>query len=274
VYANYFFVDGSALIAQIRQLQRAEPRYRNRKLCPHKLIQHFMVMHQDLHGGEYKRLTLYFPQGDEVTVGSFLQVPNYCNPGEVRDVHFKYCGQKLKKTAEFRKFVDEMVPSKFQGQFAKSEKGVDVEICCDALKLAAASRLERLFLLSNDGDFIPLCRALKDFGANISIMHLASTVLPNTDLLREADSYNVVPFDQLDAMFFPLIDPTVPLLIEEEPTSEKSVDVDINGGEEPATEKLDVDAGQELGPKATEAPPEQIELNSILDQAAENKAEP
>ncbi len=105
-------------------------------------------------------------------------------------------------------FVEKTVPQKFHERFAKSEKGIDIEICCDALKLASASRIDRLFLLSNDGDFIPMCRTLKEFGSNISIIHLSDVVLPNGELLREADSYDVVRADALAQMFLPL--PTGP----------------------------------------------------------------
>jgi|SRR6266852_1212576 len=233
--ANYFFIDGSALTAQIRQLQRAEPTYRERKLCPREFLTHFMMSLQHLHGGSYKRATVYFPQGDEAAVGEYLRMPDHQHPGEIRDLHFKFCGQKLKKSAEFDKFVEESVPSKFQSRFAKSEKGIDIEMCCDALRLASAARLERLFLLTNDGDFIPLCRTLKEFGSNISILHLSAATAPNAELLREADSYDVVSTNALNAMFFPPPVEGAPVLGEsggftregevalsaEEPTSEK-----------------------------------------------------
>jgi len=45
----------------------------------------------------------------------------------------------------------ETVPSEFRDRCTKSEKGVDIEICCDALKLAALGKLDRLALLTNDG---------------------------------------------------------------------------------------------------------------------------
>lgn len=202
--ANYFFIDGSALRAQIHQLQRAKPAYKGRKLCPRKFLSHFMSSLHDLHQGSYKRATFYFPKGDEAAVEEYIQVPNHRRPGEVRDLHFKFCGQKLKKSAEFEKFVKESVPLKFQSRFSKSEKGIDIEMCCDALRLASAARIERLFILTNDGDFIPLCRTIKEFGANISIIHLSEATPPNDDSLREADSYDIITPGALDAMFFPL----------------------------------------------------------------------
>lgn len=158
---------------------------------------------QDLHEGFYKRAVFYFPSGDEYHVSQYIEVPDHKAPGVVRDIHFKYCGHKLKRSVEFDQFVEESVPAKFQGRFSKSEKGIDIEICCDALKLASISRMERIFLMTNDSDFVPFCRTIKEFGANVSIIHLSSETEPNFDLLKEADSYDVVLDKDLMGLFVP-----------------------------------------------------------------------
>lgn len=204
MFANYYFIDGSSLTSQIRQLQRADPSFKNRKLCPKKFISYFMDTLTELHSGQFKRATFYFPKGDETAIEEYLTIPDRRKPGEIRDLYFKFCGQKLKKSAEFNQFVETTVPDKFKDRVNKSEKGIDIEICCDALKLAGASRLERLFLLTNDDDFVPLCRVIKEFGANISIIHLSEVVTKNASLLYEADSYDVIPLDALQGMFLPV----------------------------------------------------------------------
>ena len=249
--ANYFFIDGSALMAQIRQLQRAQPNFRRRRLCTQKFINHQMSCMLDLHGRSYKRATFYFANGDEANINEYLLTPDYSMPGNVRDLHFKFCGHKLKKSVEFDKFVEENVPAKFQSRFSKSEKGIDIEMCCDALRLASFSRVERLFLLTNDGDFIPLCRTIKEFGANISIIHLWTSNPPNNDLLRESDSYDVIRNEQLNQMFIPLAaDPELPL----EPIGEHSDEVMI-ADQLPQSEKPDA------------AP---SDLSSVSDPSVEN----
>lgn len=179
--ATYFFVDGSALTAQIRQVWRDDPLLVGRKLCPKLFTNYFMRTLNELYSGEYKRITFYFLVGDHSAIADHIVMHDYSMPGEIRDMHFKFCGQKLKKSEEFIKFVKKQVPRIFHDRFAKSEKGIDIEICCDALKLASASRLDRLFLFTNDGDFIPFCQAIKEFGANISIIHLTNSV-PETVL--------------------------------------------------------------------------------------------
>lgn len=229
--ANYFFIDGSALTAQIRQLQRAKPEFRKHRICPRKLIQYYAENLTDLLNGYYKRAIFYFPKGDETAIENYLITPDHGKPGEVRDLHFKFCGHKLKKSAEFDQWVEENVPDKWKSRFSKSEKGIDIEMSCDALRLASSSKLERLLLFTNDGDFIPLCRTIKEFGTNVSIIHLSSTMPPNLELLREADSYDVVSEDALITMFEPLpadpeessdegIEPS-PNVHNDEPVSEK-----------------------------------------------------
>src|SRR5579863_4072483 len=118
--ANYFSIDGSALMAQIRQLRRARPEFQQRKLCPKRFATYWMNTLHELHGGSYKRFTFYFPTGDEANVADHLEMPDRKKPGELRDIHFKFCGQKLKKSAEFDKFVEEHVPEKFRNRFSKS----------------------------------------------------------------------------------------------------------------------------------------------------------
>jgi uncharacterized LabA/DUF88 family protein len=201
--SNYFFIDGSALTSQIRQLHKADVSFKERKLCPKLFVQYFMRALTELHEGGYKRATFYFPTGDETAIEDYLVIPDRRKPAEVRDIYFKFCGQKLKKSAEFSEFVETQVPDKFKDRFNKSEKGIDIEICCDALKLASASRLDRLFLLTNDDDFLPFCKAIKEFGANISIIHLSEVVTKNASLLNEADSYDVIPLPELQRIFLP-----------------------------------------------------------------------
>jgi len=200
---NYFFIDGSALLSQIRTLQKEKKEFLNRKLDPIKLINYFNLNLEDLESISYKRAVFYFPRGETI-IDEYLMMPNFKKPGLVRDLHFKYCGQKMRGSESFNKFVSEKVPKKWRSRFTKSEKGIDIEICCDALKLASTRNMERLFLLTNDDDFVPLCKTLKDFGTNISLIYLSEVVTPNRSLIEESDSYDVVPEKKIQEMFIPI----------------------------------------------------------------------
>ena len=197
---NYFFIDGSALTSEIRILQRRNPSFRKRRLIADQLLKYYCNALQELGTHEFKRATFYFAKGDEVAIEEWVVVPDFHRPGAVRDIHFKYSGHKLKKSASFAEFAS-TVPPEFQDRFSKSEKGVDVELCCDALKLASASRMDRLFLMTNDDDFLPLCRTLKEFGANVSLIHLHDLISPNLSLIAGTNSYDVVPTEFLDVIF-------------------------------------------------------------------------
>jgi uncharacterized LabA/DUF88 family protein len=203
---NYFFFDGSALLYQIRRLQEQRGIYKGHRLDPLQLMRclanaGFM---RDLiavaNTWSFKRAVFYFAAGDE-SVERLIQVPDATQPSLVRDVGFKFCGARLPRSKEFDEFVATDVPEKFRDRFSKSEKGVDIEICCDALQLAATGRLDRLLLLTNDSDFLPLVRKLKEFGANVSLMHLSSASRVNGDLASLCDSFDVIPDEQLPMIF-------------------------------------------------------------------------
>ena len=198
---NYFYIDGSSLQAQIRKLRKTQPSFRERKLDPLKLLRYFSRALSDLGSHEYKRGVFYFPKGSYIEVREYFTVPDFKKGGLVRDVHFKYCGKKIKGSKAFDNFISKKMPPKWHDRCVKSEKGVDVRICCDALKLAANNKLERLFLLTNDQDFIPLCETLKDFGTNISLIHLSEDTKVNSDLVKECDTYDYVPKEQLESIF-------------------------------------------------------------------------
>ncbi|HTR26338.1 MAG TPA: NYN domain-containing protein [Terriglobales bacterium] len=199
----YFSFDGSSLIAQVRHLQRAQPAFKDHKLDVNTLITrltHSFLM-RDIMGTGFRRATLYFAKGDDDQVERYLTLPDFAKPHSVRDIEVRYCGVKLPRSKKFDAFVEKKVPDEFQDRFQKSEKGVDIEICCDALQLAATGHLERLFLLTNDSDFIPLCRKLKELGSNVSLLRLSDTRPVNIDLAQACDSYDVFPLHDVYTSF-------------------------------------------------------------------------
>jgi len=214
---NYLFFDGSALIAQVRDLWRTKPELKSRKLKPLSLVD-FLVSGRGSvslidfterrpqsdnfrKGLPYKRALFYFAKGDS-QVEKYVEIPAIAEPGLVRDVNFRYCGKKLPRSAEFDAWVAQ-VPNEFRERISKTEKGVDIQVCCDALQLAAAGHVDRLFLLTNDSDFVPLCDSLKSYGANISLLRLPGRPV-NLDLAASCDGYYEVPETALGSFFAPI----------------------------------------------------------------------
>lgn len=200
---NYYFIDGSALLSQIRTLWKKEDTYNWRRLDPLKFINHLQISFPELGSASFKRAEFYFPNGEQ-NIETYLQMPERTTPGLVRDVHFKYCGEKLDRSAAYEEWL-ESVPAQWKDRCIKSEKGVDIEICCDALRLASMGKMDRLFFLTNDRDFIPLCRTLKDFGVNISLIHLSSFTNPNKMLIDECDTYDLLQPGYLEEIFEPRV---------------------------------------------------------------------
>lgn len=196
---NYYFIDGSALLSQIRTLWKNDPVFNWRRLDPLKFINYLAISFPDLGSANYKRAEFYFPRGEH-NLDAHMVMPKTTAPGLVRDVHFKNCGEKLDRSTAYEAWL-ETVPLQWKDRCVKSEKGVDIEICCDALRLGSSGKMDRLFLLTNDRDFIPLCKTLKDFGVNVSLIHLSSFTNPNKLLTDECDSYDLFKSEFLEEIF-------------------------------------------------------------------------
>lgn len=82
------------------------------------------------------------------------------------------------------------------------EKGVDTQICCDALELAAHGKLDRLFLYTNDADFIPLCETLRHLGVNIHLHRLFGAGV-NRALVKNCDVFTVFEASDIPAVLVP-----------------------------------------------------------------------
>ena len=117
------------------------------------------------------------------------------------DIHIKECGKKLTGGSRVDKWIAEKSPPNYiLDRLHRSEKAVDTQICCDSLLLAGLGKLDRLFLYTNDYDFIPLCQTVKNLGANISLFRLEDKNL-NSDLRKECDSFSVVRPENLENLF-------------------------------------------------------------------------
>jgi len=196
---NYYFIDGSALLSQVRTLWKNDATFNWRRLNPIPFVKYLTLSFPDLGSTIYKRAEFYFPVG-EPSLKTYLVVPESTAPGIIRDVHFKECGEKLDRSVAYEAWLD-TVPPQWKDRCVKSEKGVDIEICCDALRLASLGKMDRLFFFTNDRDYIPLCKTLKDFGVNVSLIHLSRFTNPNKLLAQECDSYDLLPAEYLKEIF-------------------------------------------------------------------------
>jgi len=198
---NYFFVDGSSLITDVIAIKKSEKELMPKKLDLIKLYQYFCGEEFDaLHSGIYKRFVVYFVIHED-RINDNIIIPSFHKPGVVEDLQIKDCGKRIKGGSAIDNWISKhSPPNNVLDRLNKSEKAVDTQICCDALQLASYGRLDRLFIYTNDYDFVPLCQTLKSMGANISLFRLREKAI-NKALVRECDSFSVVQVDKLSSLF-------------------------------------------------------------------------
>lgn len=187
---NYFFVDGSALLSDIKKYKKSNPDLTDKKFDPIMFSNSFFkspkfsIFHQNT----YRRIVFYFVNNDK-RINELIKIPDYKQAGLISDLEIKICGKKIPVYEKAKEWLEKKeAPSYVTESLYKSEKAVDTQICCDALVFLSLNKLDRLFLYSNDYDFIPLCKTIKTMGANISLVKLTN-VNVNKDLVKECDSF-------------------------------------------------------------------------------------
>ena len=197
---NYFFVDGSALLSDIARLQTA--RYGTNRLHLNRVVWacHRNEQFRQYHSGHFRRFTYYFVK-DENRLDAAVVIPDHKKPGEVVDLRIESCGKRVRDLEDPREWLDaNNAPPHVRERLHRAEKAVDTQICCDALQLAARNKLDRLFLYTNDSDFVPLCKTLRSLGININLF-LLDTGRVNEDLAKECDAFTVLQQYLLDECF-------------------------------------------------------------------------
>ena len=197
---NHFFVDGSCLLSDISSIKSA-PEFASKKLDIIKFSTLFVGrLTERLHGGTYIRFVVYFVEHENRICDNII-LPTFEEPGQVEDFQIKYCGKRVSGSLAVDRWISEHnPPPKVLEKLQKSEKAVDTQICCDALQLVSCGKLDRLFIYTNDFDFIPLCRTLKSLGSNISLFKLQKRRI-NKALVKECDSFTVAPEEQVNSIF-------------------------------------------------------------------------
>ena len=198
---NYFFVDGSSLLADVKRAKRELSIADDFLLDLTGFSQYFTGHFGEYGSGSYRRFVFYFGRGDK-RVQEALCLPNPFGR-DSGDKRVEYCGKVIAQHKKAREWLDAReAPQSVLECLYRSEKAVDTQICCDALVLAGIGKLERLFLYANDYDYVPLCKSLRVLGCNINLLRLQEKPL-NRELLAECDALQIFHADQLRNCFIP-----------------------------------------------------------------------
>lgn len=199
---NYFFVDGSALLSDIKKYKEKEVILIDKKfdLMIFSKLLFITERYVTFHEGSSKRTVFYFVNNDR-RIKELINIPNFTESGKVEDMEIKYCGKKITTYEKAKKWLEDRNPPQYVTEsLYKSEKAVDTQICCDALILLSLNKLARLFMYSNDYDFKPLFKTIKIMGANINLVKL-DDVRVNKDLAMESDGLCAFTDDEIKGCF-------------------------------------------------------------------------
>lgn len=197
----YFFIDGSALLADIARCRRELGYPEHMKFDLRCLVRYFSgPKFSPWHYGSYRRFVFYFVSGD-ARLETDVIVPQAHLPGDHNDTRIEYCGKRIpgyKKAHDWLR--DKNAPDFVQESLYRSEKAVDTRICCDAMHLAATGKMDRLFLYTNDYDFVPLFHSLRILGCNINLFRLSMNGV-NRELAAESDALHEIERDVLATLY-------------------------------------------------------------------------
>jgi len=199
---NYLFIDGSALLSDIKKYKSNHPELTDKKFSPMIFSTTFFGSKKfaTFHENSSRRTVFYFVKNDK-RIKELVKIPQYTKSGEINDLEIKYCGKRIPIFEKAKEWLEnKKAPAYVTDSLYKSEKAVDTQICCDALVFLSLDKLDRLFLYSNDYDFIPLFKTIKTMGENISLVKLTDMKV-NKDLATECDSFCSFTDDEINSFF-------------------------------------------------------------------------
>jgi len=180
-----YYVDGSYLFASIERIKHDHPELKDCKLNIAKLALHLQTQFgSNFHSS--LRVVYYFRTKDP-RIKEKLTIPPI--HGQRGHWQIKECGTNVKGIKPIPATILDKLPEKYRDLYPRAEKGLDMELACDALLLAAGGRVECFVFIINDRDYIPLLNSIQRLGANTYLAGLDAKQKIQDSLLNLADRY-------------------------------------------------------------------------------------
>jgi len=180
-----FYVDGSHLFACIERVKRDHPELASSKLNIERLTFNLITIFRNFIGSGI-RITYYFRKDDD-------RIKKYLTISPLHGLHghwqIKQCGYNLRRSKAILASELDKLSEEYRDIYPRAEKGVDMELACDALSLAAGRTAQSFVFLIDDRDYLPLLQAIQRFGANTYIVGLDIKQKVQDSILELADSY-------------------------------------------------------------------------------------
>jgi uncharacterized LabA/DUF88 family protein len=188
-----YFVDGENLVMRFQEMKKAgrEP------LNAHVHIPDVCVWHSDIIRNEVKdilRVTYYTSAtGDNERILEIKQ--------NIKNIEYLYQGPRYGGGGRYggstsTQYRGKIFPKVFkkENKSAKS-KGVDINLTIDMLNHAYHDDFDLAYLISGDGDFIPLIETIMRLGKRVYVMALSSGLNPQIPV-------SVDEFECIDSKLF------------------------------------------------------------------------
>jgi uncharacterized LabA/DUF88 family protein len=221
---GYFIIDGSHLLMAIRKIWIDRPEFKGRKLNVGKLATEMIWL-----WGQYVkssvRVIFYFKKDDH-RIDELLEIPKSFEPGKQDHWQIKKCGISFSSLPQEEILkLDEQ----YHDLIPRGEKGLDIKLACDALKLVMFGKADNLVFLVNDRDYIPLIESIQELGANTYLTALDSIRPVQKQLSEHFDMFLTLD-SRLGSMFEEL---QVPSATAVEDINNKIDDAVMTGGAQP-----------------------------------------
>jgi len=173
-----FFIDGENLVMRYQEMVHKEKRNPLNGILHAKDV---YVWHDDMIRGVYDILRVTYYTSTQGSSEKILDIKN-----RIQNIQYRYRGESEKIGGRGNIFP------KVYHKLKKSAKTriVDINMTIDMLNFASMDNVDRLYLVSGDGDFIPLIKEIMQKGKQVHVMALSSGLDP--ELPVSADSFEII----------------------------------------------------------------------------------
>lgn len=188
-----FFIDGENLVMRYQSMVEEGRKPLNGILHERDIY----VWHSDIIKNEIRnilRVTYYtYATGSEEKL---LEIKK-----QIQSIQYQFSGEKSGGGGRYggahqTRGMGNVIPCVFKkNQQSAKRKGVDIQMTIDMLNSSLMENVDALYLLSGDGDFVPLIREVMRRGKQVYVMALSDGL--NPELQVTADG-----FELLDSKIF------------------------------------------------------------------------
>ena len=184
---TYIFIDGSRLFSCIYKIWKTRKRFDGKKLNIKRLTEVAITRWEADPSTKTSivRIHLYFKKGDS-RIEEMLSLPKLHIPGEKDRWRIIECAESSKSIPEEQ---IQRLDQKYQDEFRRSEKGLDMRLGIDALMLIASKVASGIIFFLNDRDYKPLLEAISNIGGSVFLTNLDSANKPQESILKLCDRY-------------------------------------------------------------------------------------